>query len=342
MKRKLLRVTLALVLGLVFSLVSTGPVVAADFDVYSGVSIQSAIDSASDGDVIYVHEGVYSENILINGVDVSLIAVGDVTINGATNGYYDKTIAIYNSVAAIDGFTVKSNGSSIYARGMGSYGDGEVNVTIKNNYVTDYIKNGITINGELATGMVMDNHIVSDTDSVYAQNGVQFGYGASGQVLRNIVDTNWYEGEDWTASGILIFESDDVSVKLNNISNAQSGIAIETWGWFVSSASNNKIANNNINNSDWGVSVVALSWAYSTMDSFANNNKIVNNVISSDSEDVGIEGIYIGAYSDPSDYSPVADNNKAIGNIISGFETDIVEEGTATKIHENRIGTPLE
>ena len=79
------------------------------------------------------------------------------------------------------------------------------------------------------------------------------------------------------------------------------------------------------------------------MDSFANNNKVVNNVIMAESEDIGIIGIYIGAYSIPvdfTDYVAEADNNKAIQNTISGFEEDIVEEGTATKVHANR--TPLE
>ena len=194
-------------------------------------TIQDAINAASNGDIIYVSGGPYPENILIDGVDITLRAVGDVEIQGATNSYGNKTIAIYNSTCTIDGFTVKHNGSAIYARGMASNGEGEVHVIIKNCYVTDYIKNGITVNGELATGFVKNNTIVSDADSVYAQNGIQFGYGATGKAHDNTVDTDWYLGEDWTASGILIFEADGVSVKKNSISDAQTGIAIETWGW---------------------------------------------------------------------------------------------------------------
>ena len=338
MKRKFFSIFFAEVLVLSFSMATAVPVMAGNINVYSGESIQDAIDSAADGDVIYVHDGTYSENILIDGVDVSLIAVGDVTIDGETNGYNNKTIAIYNSTCTVDGFTVKSNGSAIYARGMASLGEGEVNVTIINNYVTDYIKNGITVNGDLATGFVKDNTIVSDADSVYAQNGIQFGYGATGQILRNTVDTDWYLGEDWTASGILIFEADGVSVKLNDISDAQTGIAIETWGWYCSSANNNKIVNNTIDTSAWGISVTALSWdGYSSMDSFANNNKVVNNIITASEGDIGV---YVGAYDNSSSYNPEADNNKVIRNTISGFETEIVEEGTATKIHANRF--PIE
>ena len=121
------------------------PVAATDFYVYEGDLIQLVINVAEDGDVIYVHEGTYSENLLIDGVDVSLIAVGNVTIDGTTNSFSNKTIAIYNSVCTIDGFTVKNNGGAIYARGMTSEGDSEVDVVIKNNTVKDYIKNVLTL-----------------------------------------------------------------------------------------------------------------------------------------------------------------------------------------------------
>lgn len=328
--------TICMVVGFVFAIGNTA--VAEEWNVPGDyATIQAAIDTAFDGDVIYVHEGYYLENLVIDGVDVSLIALGDVTIEGQ-NSYSSKTIAIYNATCTIDGFTVIHGGSAIYARGMASEGESNVNVTIKNNYVTDYIKNGITVNGELATGLIKENTVESDADSVYAQNGIQFGYGATGQILRNTVITDWYLGEDWTASGILIFESDKVSVKLNDISNAQTGIAIEAWGWFCPSASKNVVANNTIANANWGISATALSWeGYSKMDSFVNNNKITNNTITAEE---GKIGIYVGAYDVHDDFNPEADNNKVINNAISGFASDIEDEGAATKVHANRF--PME
>jgi hypothetical protein len=221
---------------------------------------------------------------------------------------------------------------------MASNGESDVNVIIKDCYVTDYIKNGITINGELASGLIKDNVIVSDADSVYAQNGIQFGYGATGHALENTVITDWYLGENWTASGILLFEADKVSAIKNYIYGAQTGIGIETWGWFWPTACKNVVVNNVISDSDWGITVTALSWdGYSTMDCSANNNKITNNVITAEDEEIGQIGVYVGAYDNSGDYDPEADNNKVINNKISGFEEDVVDEGTTTKIHANKI-----
>ena len=300
--------------------------------------IQDGIDALTDGGTAYVSEGEYSENLLIDGIDVSLIAVGDVTVDGSTNGYYDKTIAIYNATCVIDGFNVKHNGSAIYARGMASNGESDVYVIIRDCSVTDYIKNGITVNGELATGLIKDNMIISSADSTYAQNGIQFGYGATGHALGNIVITDWYTGEGWTACGILLFESDKVSVTKNYIEYAQTGVGVEAWGWFCPSADKNVVVNNTIKNSDWGISVTAISWdGYSTMDCSANNNKITNNVITAEDEEIGQIGVYVGAYDNSDDYDSEADNNKVINNKISGFDEDVVDEGTTTKIHANKI-----
>lgn len=132
----------------------------------------------------------------------------------------------------------------------------------------------------------------------------------------------------------MIFETDDVSVKNNEVLNCQTGIAIETWGWVCSSASYNQIANNMIDNSDWAISVAAYDW-YG--DTYADNNKIINNVITDTDAPEGFIGICVGIVDDDETYSSQADNNKLIHNDISGYMDEIVEEGTNTKIQSNII-----
>jgi len=79
--------------------------------------------------------------------------------------------------------------------------------------VSDYGKNGITVNEEGTAATILGNKVtgVGPTDRV-AQNGIQLGWGASGQAWRNRVSGNWYRGEKRAASGILLLYTHGVSL----------------------------------------------------------------------------------------------------------------------------------
>lgn len=333
------RVLIALVV--VVAMVATASVVWADPDewhVYSGESIQDAVNSASDGDVVYVHDGTYDEAVVIDGVDVSLLAVGSVTIAPSSCTSHGDVITVYDAVATIDGFEVDASNcmSGIYARGCSYLGESSVNVTVLNNNVHDYFKNGITVNCDLATGTIRDNTVMGRGDVGYvAQNGIQFGYGATGVAMRNTVNSHWYTGADWMASGILVFEADEVTVQRNTVLNSQTGVAVESWCWYEPSADGNKVVGNTIQDANWGVSVSAYGWQYSNCDASADNNKVVNNSITASGGDTGI---FVGAVFLGGDYTPSADNNKVIRNTISGYDTPIGDAGTTTKVHATVSG----
>ncbi|MGA1826515.1 MAG: right-handed parallel beta-helix repeat-containing protein [bacterium] len=314
-----------------------------DFD-----TIQEAVDNAIDGDVIYVSEGTYQECVLIEGVDVELFAVGEVTIVSPEGGCLDDEnidrgiVQIYDSITTIDGFILDGAMETmigIYARGMSENEEAEVEVKISNNRVCSFKKNGITINGDMATGNIFKNTVKGSGPvgtGNWAQNGIQFGYGATGNAMGNTVSCDWYLGQDWAACGILIFESNDVTVQGNLLENNETGIGIETWGWYKDTASKNKVVNNIINGSDWGVTVSAYSmpWVgYSNMDCAANNNKIVNNTIIGP----GTVGVAVGAYDYNDDYDPSAVNNKVINNKIKNYDEAIADEGDTTKVRANKI-----
>lgn len=69
--------------------------VAANYNVFSGQSIQAKINSATNGDTITIYAGLYSENLTITGKDVRLLrpasqAVtlsGNLTFSGLSNAY---------------------------------------------------------------------------------------------------------------------------------------------------------------------------------------------------------------------------------------------------------------
>jgi len=225
-------------------------------------------------------------------------------------------------------------GIGIYYYGFGS--PGTVSGKIKGNEISQYQKGGIAINGENASAKVKHNKVTGlDPVQFIAQNGIQFGYGASGQVRNNVVDGNTYLGDTWTSTGILVFETSHVNVKKNTVKNNQTAIGLEAWCYFVQGASNNKVVNNTVSGAEYGVTVSAYSLGgYSTCDSQANNNKVANNTIKTEDGDTGIF-VGTGTYYGGTD-SPQADSNKVIRNCVSGFATDYDHVGdTATKVHAN-------
>jgi parallel beta-helix repeat protein len=240
----------------------------------------------------------------------------------------DEQVSVTVKNCQIDGFTL---GIYYYA----SSGK------ILNNDLFDYGKNGITVNMPSSDGSVnIKGNTVTGRGPIgpgdWAQNGIQIGYGAKANVMDNIVSNHGYTGEDWAASGILVFEADDSMIKGNTITDNEVGIAIETWGWYLPSASKNRVVKNIITAPNMegsvGVSILAASWVYSTSDAMADNNKVVNNVIE-DQE----EGVYVGIYDVEEEFDSSADNNKVIRNKFKNVDTAIINDGTATKIHANVV-----
>ena len=92
--------------------------VSAEIHVFSGESIQDAIDTAPDGETIIVHDGTYIENLLIEK-DIMLQSengAGSTIIDGSLgNRSLGSTIVIrpesnttHHPVVEIDGFSIKN------------------------------------------------------------------------------------------------------------------------------------------------------------------------------------------------------------------------------------------
>jgi nitrous oxidase accessory protein NosD len=109
-----------------------------------------------------------------------------------------------------------------------------VTVTISNNSINGYQKNGVTASDAGTTAFVRHNVIsgVGRTTGA-AQNGIQIGYGAAGEVTGNSVANNYYlpcTGPNScaaSATGILIFESDGVLVEDNTLESNQLNIYVQ-------------------------------------------------------------------------------------------------------------------
>jgi nitrous oxidase accessory protein NosD len=193
--------------------------------------------------------------------DAAKVKIEGLTVDTANSGVSacspDLVGILYqNSSGSIEHNAVRNTKLSVSLNGcqsgdaivVQSLGGGSAKVSIDDNSVHDYQKNGITGN-ESGTEVAITNNVVTGLGPTTgaAQNGIQIGFGAKGGVLRNTVTDNvWAPCVSLTncpfnATGILVFQSDDVRVEHNYVATNQVGIFTD--------GQNAKIDSNNICNS---------------------------------------------------------------------------------------------
>lgn len=212
-------------------------------------------------------------NVEIEGLIV------DTANNGITECSPDLIGILYQSSSgSIEHNAVRNTKLSVSLNGcqsgdaivVQSLGGASSKVSIEDNSVHDYQKNGITGN-ESGTEVAITNNVVTGLGPTTgaAQNGIQIGFGAKGGVLRNTVTDNvWAPCVSLTncafnATGILVFQSDDVRVEHNAVATNQVGI--------FTNGKDAKIESNNISNS---LVVVGIDLAGD--DNLARNNEVTN------------------------------------------------------------------
>lgn len=263
-----------------------------------------------------------------------------------------KPAILLRNVSAPDKVRIEQN--EIYNVGVGgkatfgilAYGD--THAVIRNNDVKEYERGGIAANGDgnqhpAPAVQIRDNTVAGGgaLGEAWASNGIQVGFGASGTVMGNTVSNNRYSDEGPVASGILVFESDDVVVRQNTVENADVGLSIGSWGWFNDSTHNTKVMENTVSDSEYGVLLEAVAEPYggalTSMDPAVDNTKVNRNdltggdPVGSDPEgELGI-GIIVDDNGSTA-FEPRARNNKVRKNSIENFATEFSDEGTATKI----------
>ncbi len=120
-------------------------------------------------------------------------------------------------------------------------GTGTKTVVIDNNVVRDYQKNGITANGDLAVTITSNTVQGAGRVDYIAQNGIQFGFRATGDVRGNSITDNFYTGcsnrdaaktgcTPYVAAGLLLYDIDPSSVRrsTNTFINDQFNVLLVT------------------------------------------------------------------------------------------------------------------
>ena len=137
---------------------------------------------------------------------------------------------------------------------------------IQGNTIWNYQKGGIVVNGPLAKSNIQNNTVIGQGPVNYiAQNGIQMGYGAQGNIQSNLVVGNSYTGAGQTSSGGIILVGgdcyggptvngsnmnqntavgNDIGIWLSNLNAACGPVTTQT----NDQVQNNTIRNNGLNN----------------------------------------------------------------------------------------------
>ena len=196
------------------------------FNRKAGGSINTApiIAVTSAGDI-----NVNVRRLKVDGSSISSLPVGANMLGGIL---YRASSGMIDSVRVED--IAIADGNGIYLTSLGN----TVSVEVKDSFVSDYLKNGITANFAGMTANIHDNKVIgAGPRNDIAANGIQIGFGAAGTISKNTVTDNYWTGtyggsnDPATdpnadgATGILLYHpGSSVEVKNNNITGNQFGV----------------------------------------------------------------------------------------------------------------------
>ena len=296
----------------------------AGFGNYS--SIQDAVNAANNEDTIFVHNGIYYENLILNK---SITIVGEDRRNTIIDGNGSgEAIVIDADNVCIRNFTIKNKGTS--GVGISINADGS---TVSYNLVTDNGWSGIETGSACKDCTIYENNIVNNGYGIFfnektmninfsintisnnSLDGIYLDQSSNGVVTDNIIDRNGDDGLSLTfSSDIVVYKNYIVNSMDNGIYMYSSGVLINEniiagsteGGIFLRNSNGSQIVWNNVVENGNGIELTFQSC----------NNIINNNTIRSNN---------IGIYS-----SADAGSNDFLDNIFSDNNEDIQKETAKT------------
>lgn len=142
-------------------------------------------------------------------------------------------------------------------------------VEIHDDSVYDFGKTGIVCNHPGVVGNVHDNVVIGQGPvgaGFAAQNGIQFGFGATGTVSNNHIEGFSYTGGSFTASSILGVATDGImTISDNTIVEGQVGVNLQQSGSYPGGSSSGEVYGNTFTASTAGTGVPtyygAITWS---------------------------------------------------------------------------------
>ena len=181
-----------LVLSIVFITIQLQRVSPTTRHVYPGQSIQDAIDSASPGDTIIVHEGEYHQSVVITK---SISLIGDEAIlNGTSPSDLGTTLADAITIdEGVSGVTIKGFEIMNYSYyGIQAWNNGTSNIEIINNVIHDMGGTAIVV-GNDGTGF-HENWFIHNNTIYKSEIGIYVAHGKNVIISNNIAEESFWSG----------------------------------------------------------------------------------------------------------------------------------------------------
>jgi len=212
------------------------------------LTIKEAILAAGPGDTIVVHEGLYAEGEIVVAKPLTLMAEGQVLVDGLQTAW--SVFNVKSDCVVIDGFIIKN---AQYA-GILLYDVDDCR--IQGNVVADINGAGIHIEG--CNNVVEGNKILNNDAGIYL-------IGMFFSTSHNVIQENIVESNSW---GIDLIYSDHNVIRQNTL-NGNNNASIFLFFSDYNSINENKVANN-------GQLGIALLVSHHNL---VNENKVTNNGI---------------------------------------------------------------
>jgi PGF-pre-PGF domain-containing protein len=266
------------------------------------LTIQHAIDNVTAGDIIYVANGTYTENVEVNKA-VNLIGDGyqNTTVSAANSNDHVFEVTVNN--VNISGFTL--TGATNGTAGVRFYNADYFNFS--NNNASDN-RQGMSIFS--CSFITITNNIINSNDYY----GFYIGASNNMTIENNTINSNFYDG-------FYIGASNNITIENNNINlNGRRGIFIEDSSSFIT------IANNTINSNKFGVLI-----------EFSTNNFLINNTINSNN--VGFYLDVNNGYEEEESIVLAPTNHSVLNNILSNNFNSVFDNDNTTVYLNNKFNS---